>query len=202
MCEVHGEVQRINEDVVGSEAESSMDHCLLWQLEKRTDGLMSELADVCCGILMLDHCSEELLDHKSSLKKALYTIDLKVKRLLHEQTKSPKLISGISTGVKLSKSVFLVLMVILWTGVPFGSSFISPSWHEPGMKEHLQDVEKLKVHLQVCAGSGQMLDHHGMQRWHGACGTQWAQWTRIPPACLRGQVARESGTGLPLDTCV
>ena len=70
------------------EAEIDVDQCLLRQLEKRIDGLMSELADVCRGILLLDHGSEELLEQGSSLKKALYVVDLDVYRLLHEQMTS------------------------------------------------------------------------------------------------------------------
>ena len=58
---------------------SGMDQCLLQQLEKRIDSLMCELADVCCGILLLDRGSEELLEQGSSLKKVLYAVDLKVK---------------------------------------------------------------------------------------------------------------------------
>ena len=69
-----------------------MDQCLLRQLEKRIDGLMSELVDVSRGILLLDRGSEELLEQGSSIKKALYAMDLKVKRLLHEQTSSPNLV--------------------------------------------------------------------------------------------------------------
>ena len=73
------------------EAKSGVDHCLLLRLEKRIDGLMSELPDICCGILQLDHGREELLDQGSSLKKVIYAIDLKVKSLVPEETTSTKL---------------------------------------------------------------------------------------------------------------
>ena len=68
MCEVDRESGRICEDVTGLEAESGMDQCLLRQVEKRINGLMSELADIDRGILLLDHGSVELLDQGSSLK--------------------------------------------------------------------------------------------------------------------------------------
>ena len=103
MRKVDSELERICEDVAGLEAESSVHQCLLRQLEKRTDGLMTELTDICRGILLLDNGSEELLDQGSSLKKVLYVLDLRVKQLLHEQTMSPKLISGVCTEVKLPK---------------------------------------------------------------------------------------------------
>ena len=70
---------KIGEDVEGVEATSCMDQCLLRHLEKCIDSLMSELADVCRGILLLDHDSEEILEQGSSLKKALYALDLRVK---------------------------------------------------------------------------------------------------------------------------
>ena len=65
---------------------------------------MSELTDICRSILLLHHASEELLNQGSSLKKVFYALNVKVKRLLHEQTTSPELISGIITGVKLPKT--------------------------------------------------------------------------------------------------
>ena len=105
MHEVERELEKIKEDIAGLEAETGVDECLLRQLEKRNDGLMSELVDVPSGILLLDRGSEVLLEQGSSINKALYAVDLKVKRLLHEQTSSPKL-SGIrhaTTGVKLPK---------------------------------------------------------------------------------------------------
>ena len=71
MRKVDRKSQRINEEVVGLEAESSGDQCLLWQLEKRTDGLKSELEDICHGILLLDYGREELLNQGSSLEKVL-----------------------------------------------------------------------------------------------------------------------------------
>ena len=37
---------------------------------------MSELEDVCRGILLLDHGSEHLQDQGSSLKKVLYAVDI------------------------------------------------------------------------------------------------------------------------------
>ena len=82
-----------------------MDQCLLRQLEKCIDSLMSELADVCHGVLLLDHDSKELLEQGSSLEKALYALDLKVKCLLHKQATSPKLtgIHQVRPGVKLPK---------------------------------------------------------------------------------------------------
>ena len=76
---------------------------LLQQLETCIDSLMSELGNFCHGILLLDQGNEELLDQGPSLKKVRYALDLKVKRLLHEQTTSQKLISGVSTGVKQPK---------------------------------------------------------------------------------------------------
>ena len=103
MHKVDRESGRVNEDVTGLGAKSGMDQCLLWQLEKRIDGLMSELSDICCGILLLDHGSEEFLDQGSTLNKVFYALDLKVKLLLHEQMASGKLIRGISTGAKLPK---------------------------------------------------------------------------------------------------
>ena len=65
---------------------------------------MSELTDICRSILLLHHGSEELLNQGSSLKEVFYALNVKVKRLLHEQTTSPELISGIITGVKLPKT--------------------------------------------------------------------------------------------------
>ena len=54
-----------------------MDQCLLWQLEKCIDGLMTELADVCHGVLLFDRGSEKLLEQGSSLKKVLCASDLR-----------------------------------------------------------------------------------------------------------------------------
>ena len=74
---------------------------------------MPELADVCHCTLLLDDSSEELLDQGYFLKKVHYAIDLKVKQLLCEQMTSPKLISGVTTGVKLPNISIHTLMVIL-----------------------------------------------------------------------------------------
>ena len=109
------------------------------QLENRIDGLISELADIFCSILLLDHSSEELLDQRSSLKKGFYALNLKVKRLLHEQMTTPKLISGVCTRVKLPKKPFLLSTTIFQDC----SSF----WEQFGVlihnKETVEDVKKL-----------------------------------------------------------
>ena len=141
LCEVERELEKVKEDVAGLEAETGVDQCLLRQLEKRIDGLMSELADVCRGILLLDRGSEELLEQGSSIKKALYAVDLKVKRLLHEQTSSPKL-SGVrhaSTGVKLPKISVPTFDGNIMNWSSFWEQF-EVSIHK---KENLEDVEKL-----------------------------------------------------------
>ena len=141
LCEVDRELEKIMEDVAGLEAETGMDRCLLRQLEKRIDGLMSELADVSRDILLLDRGSEELLEQGSSIKKALYAMDLKVKRLLYEQTSSPKL-SGVrhaTTGLKLPKISIRTFDGSIMNWSSFWEQF-EVSIHK---KENLEDVEKL-----------------------------------------------------------
>ena len=104
---------------------------------------MSELADVSRGILLLDRGSEELLEQGSSIKGALYAVDLKVKRLLHKQTSSPKL-SGVchaSTGVKLPK-----ISVPRFDGnIMNWTSFWEQFEVSIQKKENLEDVEKLAL---------------------------------------------------------
>ena len=106
MREADRELEKIKEDVTDLEAESGVNQCLQWQLKKHIDDLLSELADVCRGILLLDRSSEELLEQGSSLKKAYYAVDLKMKRLLHEHMMCPKLswVHHASTRVYLQKS--------------------------------------------------------------------------------------------------
>ena len=131
--------ERIKDEVVGLEAKSGVDQCLLRQLEKRIDGLMSELADICRGILLLDHGSDERLDQAASLKKVLYALDLELKRLIHHKTTSPKVISGVGTGVKLPK-----ISVPRFDGdIMNWSSFWEQFEVSIHKKEILEDVEKL-----------------------------------------------------------
>ena len=68
--QVERELEKIKEDVACLEAKIGVDQCLVRQLEKHSDGLMSELADVSHGILLLDRSSEELLEQGFSIKKA------------------------------------------------------------------------------------------------------------------------------------
>ena len=141
MRKVERESEKIKEDIAGLETETGVDQCLLRQVEKRIDGLMSELTDVSHGILLLDRGSEELLEQGSFIKKALYAVDLKVKRLLHEQTSSPKL-SGVrhaTTGVKLPEISVLTFDGNIMNWSSFWEQFEVPI-HK---KENFEDVEKL-----------------------------------------------------------
>ena len=65
-----------------------------------------------------------------------------------------------------------------------------------------EGVDRQKLHLHIHMGSGRTRDHHGMQCFHGAHGTQWARWARMPAVHLRSQVARITDKGLHLDTRV
>ena len=138
------ELPRIK-NVAGLEADSGVDQCL----PLLTDTIMSELSDIHCGILLLNHGSEELLDQGSSFKKVFCALDLKVKRLLHEQTMSPKLISGINTGVKLLK-----ISAPTFDGNIINWSFF---WEQFEVyihkKETLEEVEKL-AHLRDALKNG------------------------------------------------
>ena len=141
MCEVQRELETIKEDVVGLEVETGVDQCVLQQLEKCIDNLMSELTDVCRGILLLDCGSEELLEQGSSLKKALYAKVLKVKRLLHQQASILKLcgVRHASTGVKLPK-----ISVLTFDGTIMNwSSFWEQSEVSIYRKENIENVEKV-----------------------------------------------------------
>ena len=93
--EVDREAGKVGEDVEGLEVTSCVDQCQLRQLENRIDSLISELQDVCRGILLLDHDSEVILQQGSSLKKVLYTLDFKLICLLRKQGTSPSLLAFI-----------------------------------------------------------------------------------------------------------
>ena len=132
--------QKIGEDFEGLETTSGVDQCLT-QLEKHIDSLMSELTDISHEILLLNQGSEELLEQGSSLNKVLYALDLKVKRLLHEQTTSPNFNSTqqANTRVKLSRISVPTFDGNIMNWSSFWEQF-EASIHK---KESLQDVEKL-----------------------------------------------------------
>ena len=53
----------------------------------------------------------------------------------------------------------------------------------------------LKLRLNVRMDPGRTRDHRGTQCLHGAHGTQWARWARVPVARLQSWVARVTDAG-------
>ena len=164
-----------------------MDQCLLRQLEKRIDGLMSELTNVSRGILLLDRASEELLEQGSSLKKALYIVDLNVKRLLHDQTSSPKL-SGVrhaTTGVKLPKISVPTFDGNIMNWSSFWEQF-EVSIHK---KENLEDVEKLAYLRDALKDGSPKLVIQGLSQTAG----NYVESHQMPTGALRSTPTHSPG---------
>ena len=102
---------------------------------------LSELADVSHDYLLLDGGCEGLLEQGSSIKEALIAVDLEVKRLLLEQTSSPKF-SGIrhaTNGVKLLKISVPAFEGNIMNRSSFWKQF-EVSIHQ---KKNLENIEKL-----------------------------------------------------------
>ena len=66
-----------------------LDRCLLLQLKEQVGSIRTDLLGIIQDILSSENEDEDLYDKKDRLCKALFKLDLQIKRLLHDQLSSP-----------------------------------------------------------------------------------------------------------------
>ena len=92
----------VKEEVESLTPGSSLDSCLLLQLEEQVGSIRTDLSDIIHDVLSSQNEDEDLLDKKDRLHKALIELSLQIKQSLHDQSSNLSMPES-ESRVKLSK---------------------------------------------------------------------------------------------------